>query len=74
MKFDLTEREQEIYKLLATTDLTYKEIAKMLILSEKTVMTHKRNIYDKLNFKNRAALTRHYYEGLINGSTDNGIQ
>lgn len=44
---ELSERENEILKLLST-GLRYKEIAAKLFLSTDTVRTHIRNIYSKL--------------------------
>lgn len=54
----LTEREQEIVKLIAeghTTD----EIAELLIISPKTVDRHRSNILTKLGMRNRVDLTRY---------------
>ena len=47
----LTERETEILKLIAKGN-TNKKIAAKLFLSVKTVETHRRNIYRKLNTHN----------------------
>ncbi len=45
-KYDLTEREAEIWKLLKQ-EYTYQEISKMLQISLNTVKTHVKNVYAK---------------------------
>lgn len=47
---DLSEREQQILRMLLA-DKRPKEIAFELDISEKTVATHRRRIYDKLRFR-----------------------
>jgi DNA-binding NarL/FixJ family response regulator len=51
----LTEREWQIIHLVAQGD-TNKEIARQIEISDKTVKTHLRNIYHKLNIKRRMQL------------------
>jgi DNA-binding NarL/FixJ family response regulator len=51
----LTPREKEVFHL-ASTGLRNAEIAAELFLSEKTIKTHLRNIYYKLNLKSKAEL------------------
>lgn len=53
----LTRREREIHDLVAT-GLTNREIATHLVLSERTVETHVRNILAKLAITNRTEITR----------------
>lgn len=53
---DLTQREQEILKLLAKGDL-YKEIGDKLGISLATVRTHIQHIYDKLHVRSRTEAT-----------------
>jgi two-component system, NarL family, response regulator NreC len=53
----LTKREQEICGLFAY-GYTNSEVAKKLTLSERTVETHRANIFSKLNLKSRAELVR----------------
>ena len=54
----LTNREREILKLLAEGH-TAQEIAKMLVLSPKTVDRHKTNLMAKLDIHNRADLIKY---------------
>jgi two-component system NarL family response regulator len=51
----LTPREQEVFAL-ASQGLKNAEIAAELYLSEKTIKTHLRNIYNKLNLASKAEL------------------
>jgi two-component system response regulator NreC len=53
----LTLREQEICRLLAYGH-TNSEIAEKLFISERTVETHRSNVFSKLDLKNRAELVR----------------
>jgi DNA-binding NarL/FixJ family response regulator len=54
----LTERETEIVKLIAEGH-TSREIAKLLVISDKTVERHRANILDKLGMRDRVDLTRY---------------
>lgn len=51
----LTPREREVF-FLASRGLKNSEIAEELYLSEKTIKTHLRNIYNKLNLTSKAEL------------------
>ncbi len=51
-KITLSNREQEVLELMATS-MTYKEIAKQLIIGEETVRTYAKRILAKLNQPNR---------------------
>jgi two-component system NarL family response regulator len=51
----LTPREREVF-FLASRGLKNAEIATELYLSEKTIKTHLRNIYNKLNLASKAEL------------------
>lgn len=51
----LTPREREVFSL-ASRGLKNAEIASELYLSEKTIKTHLRNIYNKLNLASKAEL------------------
>lgn len=53
----LTDREIEIVQLIAD-ELTMKEIADKVFLSEHTVKTHRKNIMAKLDVKNTAGLIK----------------
>lgn len=54
----LTPRENEVLKLIAESH-TSKEIAEILVISERTVDRHRANILEKLGLRDRAALTRY---------------
>jgi len=58
----LTPREREVFSL-ASKGLKNSEIAAELFLSEKTVKTHLRNIYNKLDLASKAEL-RLFAEGV----------
>ncbi|MBV6645522.1 MAG: response regulator transcription factor [Cyclobacteriaceae bacterium] len=53
----LSEREREIIKLVVK-EYTGKQIAEELFISEKTVETHKRNIFRKTNTSTLVGLTK----------------
>jgi DNA-binding CsgD family transcriptional regulator len=48
----LTAREKEIVEYLSK-GLRYREIADKIFLSQETVRTHIRNVYEKLNVNSR---------------------
>ena len=54
----LTEREREILKLVAE-GYTNNQIAERLVISPKTVDTHRTHIMDKLNLHSRAELVKY---------------
>jgi len=54
----LSPREEEVTKLIAEGHTT-REIAEMLVLSEKTVERHRANILEKLGLRDRVDLTRY---------------
>lgn len=54
----LTQREQEVLSLIAQ-GYTNKEIAEKLVLSVKTIESHKANIMEKLHLKTRPELVRY---------------
>jgi len=54
----LTEREREVLKLIAEGH-TAQEIADILVVSPKTVQTHRTNIMDKLGLHSRAELVQY---------------
>ncbi|MBA2556284.1 MAG: response regulator transcription factor [Chloroflexi bacterium] len=53
----LTKRELEIVRLIAH-DMTTREIANTLFISERTVETHVTNMLNKLGLNSRVQLTR----------------
>jgi two-component system response regulator NreC len=55
---DLTDREQEVLTHLAEGE-SNEEIAKVLVISPKTVARHRENIMRKLNLHSRAELVRY---------------
>jgi len=63
---ELTEREREILKLVAEGRST-AEIAKMLVITPKTVEGHKTNLMAKLGIHNRVELVKYALrKGVIN--------
>jgi DNA-binding NarL/FixJ family response regulator len=58
---ELTEREVEILRLVAT-GLTYPQIAARLTLSPRTVQNHVQNTLSKLQLHNKAQLVRYALE------------
>ncbi len=62
----LTERETEILKMVAT-GMSYKQIAGRLVLSHRTVQNHVQNTLRKLQMNNRVQLTRWAIEHGLDG-------
>ena len=58
---DLTAREREIAELVAA-GRTNREVAAQLVLSERTIEAHLRNVYAKLGVRSRVELTRRLTE------------
>lgn len=56
----VTERELEVLKLLAQ-ELTSKQIAEKLFISERTVETHRKNLMRKTGANNAIGLVRYAY-------------
>lgn len=62
----ISEREREILKMICD-EISLKDIANRLAVSEKTIQTHKLNIQSKLNVRSTVGLVKAAYEiGLIN--------
>jgi two-component system, NarL family, response regulator LiaR len=55
----LTKREQAVLQLLSK-GLLYKEISNELVITIDTVKKHTKNIYKKLNVRNRTEATNQY--------------
>ena len=53
----LTDRERQVLKLIAE-ELTHKEIAKLLGISEKTAVAHHSNLSNKLGLRTKVELTK----------------
>lgn len=65
MEEELTEREDDVLKLLAL-GLSNQEIADKLVISERTVRTHVSNILMKLHLANRTQAALHAWrEGML---------
>lgn len=57
----LTDREVDVVRLVAAGH-TNREIASLLVVSDKTVARHLHNVFTKLDLPNRAAATAYAYE------------
>lgn len=57
----ISKREKEILQLVAW-EYTTKEIASQLFISHNTVITHRRNLMDKMDVKNVAGMVRRGFE------------
>jgi DNA-binding NarL/FixJ family response regulator len=55
IKIEFLERELEFLKL-ASTEMTYKEIASVMNLSPKTIDGYREQLFKKLDVKNRIGL------------------
>ncbi len=55
---ELTEREIDVVKLICE-GLLHKEVAEKLQISIRTVETHKKNVFDKLNINNSIDLVKY---------------
>lgn len=64
LRTGITVRETEIVRLIAEGK-TLEQIAEQLFISPKTVTTHKKNIYSKLNVHTAAEITHWAYEHKI---------
>lgn len=60
----LTERELEILKLI-TEEFANKEIAAKLFISERTVETHRKNIFRKTNSNSLVGLIKYAFENKL---------
>ena len=63
---NISTREKEILHLIAF-EKTSKEIALSLFISDHTVISHRKNLMEKLSVRNTAGLVRRGFElGLLN--------
>ncbi len=61
----ITAREREVLHLIAY-EYTAKQIAHKLYISPHTVITHRKNLYEKLGVRNTAGMIRAAFEtGLL---------
>jgi DNA-binding NarL/FixJ family response regulator len=67
---ELTERELEVLELIAR-GLNNTEIARRLVVSDKTVRNHVSSVFTKLHVADRAQAIRARESGL-GGTTDSG--
>ena len=69
----ITNREHEVLQLIAF-ESTSQEIAKELYISNHTVISHRKNLMEKLEVKNTAGLVRRGFElGLLTISSSHAI-
>lgn len=57
----ISEREKEVLDLISA-ELTMKEIAHRLFISQHTVISHRKNLMDKMEARNTAGLIRRGFE------------
>lgn len=70
----LTEREQDVLRLLVQEAASNRELAEKLSVSENTVKYHLRNILDKLHLQNRAQVVSYALRhGLLHGTPDSSL-
>ena len=60
----LSDREHEVLKLIAR-EFSNKQIAKALFISERTVETHRKNIFRKTNTKSIVGLIKYAIENKL---------
>lgn len=63
-KLPITDREFQVLKCIVE-EKTNREIAQQLIISPRTVDTHRRNLLEKLKVKNTAGLVRYYFTKIL---------
>ena len=71
LKHGLTDREREVVQLLAEGKCN-KEVASILNISVKTVETHRRNVFSKLNFHSLSNLIHYAIRNHIIGDRGDG--
>ena len=64
----VTAREEEVIEGLAS-GFTYDQIASKMLISVNTIRRHVKNIYSKLEVKNKVQMVNKYYGGLSNTSS-----
>lgn len=73
IKSRLSEREQEIVRLIAS-GLRNKEVATRLAITEATVKAHLTHIFQKLMLRGRGQLAALYHQNLMPPATKNGAR
>ncbi len=63
-KLPITDRELQVLKCIVE-EKTNREIAQQLIISPRTVDTHRRNLLEKLKVKNTAGLVKYYFMEIL---------
>ena len=58
---ELSQREKQVLDLIAY-EYSTKEIANQLILSKHTIISHRRNLFEKLGARNIAGMVRIGFE------------
>ena len=61
MNYNLSNREKQVLEMISN-GLNYREISNALFISLNTVMSHRKNIKEKLGVKNSAGLVRVGFE------------
>lgn len=62
VKFNLTDKEQDVMRLLICSDATIKELSHDLMVSERVCQRHLTSIYEKTETKSRLSLLMKFYE------------
>lgn len=60
-KYNLTEREKEVYDLLVNSEMGVQEMADKLFISRRTLQRHISSIYQKADVSSRAGLIQKIY-------------
>ena len=60
-KFSLTDREQEVMKLILTSDRNVQDLAGELYISRAALYRHLASLNEKTNTKSRIGLLQFYY-------------
>ena len=64
-KYCLTDRESEILSLVVRSDVSIKEMAESLYISERVMQRHLSSIYSKTNTYSRVGLCVAFYENML---------
>ena len=61
-KYQLTDKEEEVMRLLLCSDATIRDLSHDLMVSERVCQRHLTSIYEKTETKSRLALLMKYYD------------